>query len=448
MLHSVEQQGVSHGNMQRISLRKIWNGLGPGILLAATSVGASHLVLSPRAGAMFGFDLLWLVVVVHLFKYPAFEFGPRYAAATGHHLLDGYARIPGPRRWALIVFLVSTLAQGIGVLAGVVSVAGCVLWTWTQALGMETFSVILTATILLMLFLGGFSWLDHLNKIMMAVLALATLLAFVPIIPGPEAAYHLIVPTIPAGSIVLIAAILGWMPTGIDVSVWHSFWTIEKNRGRGDTVEATPEVRAGRLKTALWDMRTGYALSLLTGLMFVTMGAVHLAGQAASLDGVGFIAALSTAYTAIFGRWMYHVFMLTAFFAMFSTSYTVIDGFSRSFSECCALLRDSMSTAGARKHSYGLFAVVSSTVACVILVRIGNPVTLVVIASLISLTAAPLLYGFNLYCVTRHIREPEFRPSVLCIATGLAGVVFMVIALAATAYVRLGPAVSAWLEAR
>jgi Mn2+/Fe2+ NRAMP family transporter len=427
-------------------LRKIWNGLGPGILLAATSVGASHLVHSPRAGALFGFDLLWLVVAAHLFKYPAFEFGPRYAAATGHHLLDGYARIPGPGRWPLIVFLVSTLAQGIGVLAGVVSVAGCVLWTWTQQLNTAAFSVILTAVILGLLFAGGFSWLDHLNKIMMATLAVATVLAFLPVIPGPEAAPHLVVPALPPGSMVLVAAMLGWMPTGIDVSVWHSFWTIEKHRRSPDATRASAEVRARRLRTSLWDMRTGYALSLATGLMFVTMGAVHLADRGASLDGVGLIAALSTAYTNILGAWMYHVFMLTAFFAMFSTSYTVIDGFSRSFSECCAVLSGRLSGVRPRFRTYAGFAIISSVTACAILIYVGNPVTLVVVASLISLTAAPLLYSFNLYCVLRHIREPAFRPSTTCVMLGLAGVAFMVLALGTTAYVTLGPPLRAWLR--
>jgi hypothetical protein len=98
-----------------------------------------------------------------------------------------------------------------------------------------------------------------------------------------------------------------------------------------------------------------------------------------------------------------------------------------------------MSTAAARKMTYGGFAIVSSAVAAVILVRIGNPVTLVVVASLISLTAAPLLYGFNLYCVTRHIREPEFRPAAVTVVIAVTGVLFMLIALAATAYVKLGP---------
>ena len=142
---------------------------------------------------------------------------------------------------------------------------------------------------------------------------------------------------------------------------------------------------------------------------------------------------------------MYHVFMLTAFFAMFSTSYTVIDGFSRSFSECCAALHPAMSATSVRKRIYGVFAIASSVLACIILIRVGNPVTLVVAVSLISLSAAPLLYGFNLYCVTRHIRDPELRPWALTVWTGFAGIAFMVIALGTTAYVKLSPVVLAWL---
>ncbi len=421
------------------TIKKVWNTLGPGILLAAASVGASHLVLSPQAGARFGYQLLWLVVAAHVLKYPAFEFGPRYAAATGEHLLEGYARIPGPKQWALWVFLLGTLAQGIGVLAGVVSVAGCVLWTWTGVLNTEQFSVLLAIAIVGLLLAGGFSWLDSLNKLMMAVLALATVLVFVPIVPGPEALRGLVMPSLPAGSIVLVAAMLGWMPTGIDVSVWHSFWTLEKMHadGRQPDPQAGPEepVRRQRLRAALWDMRTGYLLSLSTGLMFVIMGAVHLSGLGTELQGVQFAAALSTAYTAIFGRWIYHVFMLTAFFAMFSTAYTVVDGFSRSFAECCAVLRPDRFAGPMRRRLYVGFVVASSCLACSILLVVGNPVRLVTGAALVSLSAAPLLYAFNLRCVVREIPEANLRPGRVMVWTARAGIVVMVIALAVTVYV-------------
>lgn len=420
--------------------KKLWSVLGPGILLAATSVGASHLVLSPQAGALFGYGLLWLVVASHLFKYPAFEFGPRYAAATGRSLVDGYARIPGPKNWAVAVFFAGTLVQGVGVLAGVVSVAGCVLWTWTGLLSTEWFSLLLIAVIVTLLSVGGFPWLDHLNKIMMATLALTTVLAFLPIVPGPEAWTHLVVPSVPAGSIVLVAAILGWMPTGIDVSVWHSFWTIEKMRSGGRRAEdGWHQSAEERLRTALLDMRAGYGLSLATGIVFVTMGAVYLAGRGAELKGVQFAEALSFAYTEVFGRWMYHVFMLTALFAMFSTSYTVIDGFSRSFSESCAVLFRSLGSLRRKTATYFGFMGASAVLASATLFFVGNPVTIVTAAALVSLALAPLLYGFNLYCVLKHVDEPRFRPARLSVWIATAGIVFMLIALGTTVYAQLLP---------
>jgi Mn2+/Fe2+ NRAMP family transporter len=417
--------------------KNLWQRLGPGILLAATSVGASHLVLSPQAGALFGYSLLWLVLASHLFKYPAFEFGPRYAAATGRNLLEGYKKIRGPKGWALYMFLISTVLQGVGVLAGVVSVSGCVLCTWTGLLDTELFSVIIIAVVMGLLFLGGFSWLDHINKIMMATLALATFLAFVPVFPEPSSFAHLVIPAIPAGSIVLVAAILGWMPTGIDVSIWHSFWTLQKLERLGEKTQGGDRSQRKRqLKVSLLDMRVGYGLSLLTGLMFITMGAVHLAGRGAELKGIQFAEAISSAYTNILGAWMYHVFMLTAFFAMFSTTYTVIDGFSRSFSEALAALRESWSRERVRRRTYGGFVIFSALCAAVCVVWVGNPVTLVTTVALISLAVAPILYALNLICVKRDITDPELQPARATVIIGWLGTIFMVLALAVTFYVK------------
>ena len=67
--------------------------LGPGLLFAGAAIGVSHLVQSTRAGADYGWGLLWALLLVNLFKYPFFQFGQRYAAATGETLLDGYKRM-------------------------------------------------------------------------------------------------------------------------------------------------------------------------------------------------------------------------------------------------------------------------------------------------------------------------------------------------------------------
>ena len=60
--------------------------IGPGLLFAGSAIGVSHLVQSTKAGANFGFGLLWVLFFINLIKYPFFQFGPRYAAATGQNL--------------------------------------------------------------------------------------------------------------------------------------------------------------------------------------------------------------------------------------------------------------------------------------------------------------------------------------------------------------------------
>ena len=67
--------------------------LGPGLLFAGAAIGVSHLVQSTKAGANFGFGLLWALLLINLIKYPFFQFGPRYATATGESLLDGYKKL-------------------------------------------------------------------------------------------------------------------------------------------------------------------------------------------------------------------------------------------------------------------------------------------------------------------------------------------------------------------
>ena len=48
---------------------------------------------------MFGLGLLTVVIVANLIKYPAYRFGPLYAAITGRSLIEGYH---GLGRWVLI----------------------------------------------------------------------------------------------------------------------------------------------------------------------------------------------------------------------------------------------------------------------------------------------------------------------------------------------------------
>ena len=83
---------------------------GPGLLFAGTCIGVSHLVQSTRAGALEGLALAGIIFLALVLKYPFFDFSPRYTAATGLTLIEGYKRIG---LWALWTYILLTVFSSI-----------------------------------------------------------------------------------------------------------------------------------------------------------------------------------------------------------------------------------------------------------------------------------------------------------------------------------------------
>jgi len=412
----------------------IWRTLGPGILLAATSVGASHLVLAPRAGMLHGAALLWLVLVSHVIKYPAFELGPRYAMATGESLLSGYSRVR--LRWPLYLFALFTVAQGVGVAVAVVSIAASVLavsfgqWpAFWIALGFQPVSfwgILVATACVALIVVGRYPGMDLVNRVMMLVLVAITLVAFFVRMPEPGVWKHLVIPAVPTGSVVLVAAILGWMPTGVDVSIWHSMWALEKKGiWTGDTRDGDGSPIPGR--KALLDMRVGYGISIVLGVVCYTLGMQIVADRPP--DGARVAASISDAYVGALGAWSFPVFMVAAFCAMFSTAYVVMDGFPRTLSEALRLLVPSKrETQGLWKAPYYALLGIVWLAVIPVLLFVPKPVLLLKIAAVLGFLIAPLYYALNIWCAVRDIPDGPLRPGRVFIVLSVVGAALMLLA--------------------
>lgn len=406
-------------------------------MAAATSLGASHLVLCPRAGMLYGPALLWLLLVVYLVKYPAFEFGPRYALATGKSLIAGFAAVPGPRHWALWVFLVLTAAQGIGVALAVTAIAASVLRVSLGILPLSLWGILVSTTVAALLWTGGFPALESANKVMLALLALVTLVTFLASPPPTEMWLEVADPHLPAGSVVLVAAIAGWLPTGIDVSIWHSLWALEVS-GRWEEKE-TPGVkgRTKKLRHGLLDMRIGYGLSFALALIFLFLGMRVPATEASAPDGARVAVAISQAYTETLGHWIRPVFMSAAFVGMFATAYVVMDGFPRALAEAVRLL--SRKTEKTKKRTTRAYWATLTTVwVFTSLVHLvwPHPVYLVTAGALLGLFVSPLYYGLIHYCMKTQIKNPRFAPHRVVSILSLVGIVFVTVMTALWLYLQ------------
>ena len=171
---------IQNSNWQRIK-----KSLGPGLLMAAAAIGVSHLVQSTRAGATYGFALVWAVVLANFFKYPFLEFGPRYAIATGESMIEGYKRLGS---WAIGIFVIFTIATMFAVQAAVTIVSANLAAELTGiALSPLGWSAIILGICILLLLSGQYSALDGAIKLIMAVLAVSTVVALVAALLQGEA---------------------------------------------------------------------------------------------------------------------------------------------------------------------------------------------------------------------------------------------------------------------
>ncbi|NND51267.1 MAG: Nramp family divalent metal transporter, partial [Flavobacteriaceae bacterium] len=241
----------------KINLKK----LGPGLLFAGAAIGVSHLVQSTRAGADFGLGLIWALLLVNLFKYPFFQFGPRYASATGKSLLDGYRKMG---KGVLIAYYVLTFATMFTIQTAVTIVtAGLASSLFGDFVSIEIWTVIILFICLLLLIIGRYNLLDNLIKIIIITLTISTVLAVVMAMINNEEPISLL-QILPENSveIAFLIAFMGWMPAPLDISVWHSLWAIEKQKDIGGF---SP-------KSALFDFNVGYFSTIILGIGFVLLG--------------------------------------------------------------------------------------------------------------------------------------------------------------------------------
>ena len=299
--------------------------LGPGLLFAATAIGVSHLVQSTRAGEQGGLALFGLVVSAFLVKYPAFRFGPHYAAATGKSLLQGYRR---QGRWALATYGLVTVGTMFTVQAAVTLVTTSLL---LAVVGVRAHPVAVSAVLIVIfvgvLTLGQYRWLDRVIKLLVVLLTLSTLLAAALTLGrvnwgtlgwGYTTLFY-------PSTVGFSVALVGWMPTGLDVSVWQSLWVVARSR---DT-QTSPH-----FERTIFDFHVGYIGTAFLALCFMILGAGLLYDRGMQLPASvpGFARGLIDVYATQFGEWSRPIMGVSAFVAMASTTLAVLDGFPRALS--------------------------------------------------------------------------------------------------------------------
>jgi len=442
---------------------------GPGLILMMTGVGTSHLVTAPTAGGRYAYALLWCIPAAYLFKYYGFEMAFRFTHATGKSMIEAYAT--AWKKWPLWYVLVATLLQcAIGQAGRLIATAAVLYYLFSSAFGLEipmaAYALVVAVVCVTIILRGSYATVERYTKVFAGVLLVSAVAVYVAG-PAPASAFwHFVVPEFPEGSALTIAALLGLLPTGVDVSLQASEWGKAKNVGLGrlraeaeslgvtrpfdpfNPRTADLSVRVADLPPhaaeycrrwftiAMWDFRAGHVVSFLIACVFLLTAVVWLYPSA--VEGRAVMGEIAQIFTRSIGPWMMVVFLAGAFAATFSTSFNYFDGWPRIVAACCrnifprtaglqGIARAGLTDEHRRRwySEYNIYraTMIFSLVASVaIIAGLPQPVFLVLVASAAAFYISPVVYFLNLYyCVTIIPRDDRaFYPSRFerCLAWG------------------------------
>lgn len=281
----------------------------PGMLVAATGVGAGDLATAALVGADTGVALIWAAILGCVLKWLLSEGIARYQLGAGESVVQAmFTRMPTALRLALAgYFVVWTFLVG----AALMSASGVMLHALCPLLDPARDKIVYGIAASLcgwaLARRGGFAWFERAMGLCTAAMAVAVLGSALALLPPGRELLQGLVPTPPADPAhrADVIALMGGIG-GTVTLLCYGAWIAEKGRRS-----------AADLATCRIDLAAAYSMTALFGIGMLVVGrglSFHGEGGGATLA-----VAISDRLTTALGPAAGWLFRVGAFAAVFSS---------------------------------------------------------------------------------------------------------------------------------
>ncbi len=398
--------------------------IGPGIILAAAAIGSGELILTPRAGALFGLSIAWIILVSVVYKLFLTLGLARYTIATGEDIFVGFSHIPGPRYWFVWVMGVIYLVGAVGY-SGISLACGSALYALFPSLSMVQWAVIVVILAYVLLLSGSYRPVEKAAFVLSFVLIVGVLYSLAALHPDIVWFFKGVAPKLPSGSGQTAVSLLGWTAGGTSTLI-YSFWILEKGIGRGKSEEKDFK---GWLSFIRLDTGISYFLMILISFAFLVIGVLVL--STAGPDGGPLIPAreettsvLSRLLTVAAGPKTKFIFLVAALAILYSTVIGLVDGKSRALRSATKIIFPK-SKKISDKNMYRLYV----TLMCLIIFAFlftKRPVVLIVLISAVEAPVLSIAAIMLIYLMHKKLSRP-MRPGLLWYLVIISGTILYLV---------------------
>lgn len=356
--------------------------LGPGIVIAATGLGAGDLIAASVAGAKYGVAIVWAAVVGAVLKFALNEGLARWQLATGTTLLEGWVRRL-PRFWS-VYFFVYLLLWSFIVAGALMAATGLAVHALVPAVSVEVGGAVQSVLAALLVLLGRYRLLEVMMKFFIAMMFAVVLYCAVALQPDWGSVIGaIVVPRLPEGSVFFLLGVIGGVGGSVTL-LSYGYWIRERGWSG-----------SGRLRQVRTDLLVAYALTGLFGMAIIVVSA----GVAPEImSGSRMVLAVAEQMGATLGEVAKWCFLIGFWGAVFSSMLGVWQGVPYLFADFVHEWRNNsgekvIDTGSVPYRAYLAFLAVPPMV----LLWVGKPVWVVLIYSVAGAAFMPLLAGLLLY---------------------------------------------------
>jgi Mn2+/Fe2+ NRAMP family transporter len=311
-------------------ISKLYTLIGPGILVAATGVGAGDLATAAFTGNKLGMAVLWVVLIGAFFKFILNEGLTRWQLATGTTILEGAMyRLSQPLQYGFLIYFLVWSFLVAAALMSACGVAAHALFPFFDdpVQGKIIFGIIHSLSGVLIVRIGSYSLFEKIMKVCIAVMFVTVVITAFLLLREWESFFTgLLLPSIPEignEGLAWTVALMGGIGGTVTI-LCYGYWIREAGRYKSDD-----------LITSRVDLAAAYLMTALFGIAMVVLGStIHVEGKGATL--IIRLAEKLGQELGQLGKW---AFLIGAWGAIFSSLLGVWQSVPYLFADFIGLLR-------------------------------------------------------------------------------------------------------------
>ncbi|WP_230974862.1 Nramp family divalent metal transporter [Brevundimonas vitis] len=400
--------------------------IGPGIVVAATGVGAGDLVATLIAGSRFGYALLWAAVLGAVLKIALAEGVGRWVLSSGRTIFDGWSSLPGATlmggrlNWAGVYFGLYVVVWGFVYGAAAMTATALPLAALVPLLDLKTWGILSGLAGLGMVWFGNYRLFETVMTALVGVMFVTVVGLAIIVTPDLPRLLTGMWPTLPPGSVFYTLGLMGGVGGTITMAA-YGYWLNAKG-WRGPAWIGVMRI----------DNRIAYGVTGLFVVAMLIVGAELLhAGGIALAGGERGLLDLDRVLRDRFGQLVSVMFLIGFWATSFTSLLGVWQGVSLMFADFTAHLAGRSADEGARGDRSPAFRayVLWLTLPPMLLLFMDRPFGLIVAYGVLGSLFMPFLAGTLLWLLNSSRVPPEWRSGwVSNLLLGGAAVLFAILA--------------------